>query len=161
MTPWHRNATAYPIDPLATTTVWIAATDSTRANGCLRFIPGSHLAREAGDHDRTHKPGEYFAGSLAASEFDESKAVDVELQAGQMVVFDVFAVHGARANNGTQARGGYSLRFMRCTSVFLHDAAQDREKVGYGHETRALMLARGEDKTGRNDFRRGHTVPVC
>ena len=160
VTPWHRDATAYPIEPLATTSVWIAATDSTRANGCLRFIPGSHRTRKAGAHDRTHKPGDYFAGSLAASEFDESKAVDVELLAGQMVVFDVFTVHGARANNGTQARGGYSLRFMPGTSVFLHDAAQDREKVGYGHETRALMLLRGQDRTGRNDFRRGHPVPA-
>ena len=160
VTPWHRDATAYPIEPLATTSVWIAVTDSTRANGCLRFIPGSHRTRKAGAHDRTHKPGDYFAGSLAASEFDESKAVDVELLAGQMVVFDVFTVHGARANNGTQARGGYSLRFMPGTSVFLHDAAQDREQVGYGHETRALMLLRGADRTGRNDFRRGHPAPV-
>lgn len=160
VTPWHRDATAYPIEPLATTSVWIAVTDSTRANGCLRFIPGSHLTREAGAHDRTHKPGEYFAGSLDASEFDAAEAVDVELEAGQIVVFDAFAIHGGRANNGTQPRGGYSLRFMPGTSVFLHDAAQDREKVGYGHETRALMLVRGQDRTGRNDFRRGHPVPV-
>ena len=160
-TPWHRDATAYPIVPLATTSVWIAATDSTLANGCLRFIPGSHIAREAGTHDRTHRPGDYFAGSLDASEFDEAKAVDVELQAGQMVVFDVFTVHGARANNGTQPRGGYSLRFMPGTSVFMHDAAQDREKVGYGHETRALMLVRGADRTGRNDFQRGHPAPAA
>lgn len=159
VTPWHRDATAYPIEPLATTSVWIAVTDSTRANGCLRFIPGSHAAREAGTHDRTHRPGDYFAGTLDAREFDASRAVDVELQAGQMVVFDVFAVHGARANNGTQARGGYSLRFMPGTSVYLHDAARDREMVGYGHETRALMLVRGADRTGRNDFRRGHPAP--
>ena len=160
VTPWHRDASAFPIEPLANTSVWIAATNSTLANGCMRFIPGSHTGREAGTHDRTHKPGDYFAGSLDASAFDETKAVDVELQAGQMVVFDVFTVHGARANNDTQARGGYSLRFMPGTSVFLHDSAQDPEKAVYGHEKRALMLVRGSDRTGRNDFRRGHPVPA-
>lgn len=156
VTPWHRDATAYPIEPLATTSVWIAVTESRKENGCLRFIPGSHATREAGAHDKTHKAGEYFGGSLDPKEFDESKAVDVELEPGQMVVFDVFAIHGGHANTGTKARGGYSLRFMPGTSVYLHDAAQNRQEVGYGHETRALTLVRGQDRTGRNDFRRGH-----
>lgn len=160
VTPWHRDATAYPIEPMATTSVWIAVTDSKLDNGCLRFIPGSHTAREAGTHDKTAQPGQYFAGSLDAGEFDESQAVDVELQAGQMLVFDVYAIHGGRANHGARARGGYSLRFMPGTSVFRHDAAQNRDQVGYGHETRALMLVRGADKTGRNDFQRGHPAPV-
>ena len=161
VTPWHRDATAYPIEPMATTSIWIAVTDSKLDNGCLRFIPGSHAAREAGTHDKTARAGEYFAGSLDAGEFDESQAVDVELQAGQMVVFDVYAIHGGRANHGARARGGYSLRFMPGTSVFRHDAAQNRDQVGYGHETRALLLVRGEDRTGRNDFRRGHPAPAA
>jgi hypothetical protein len=161
ITPWHRDATAYPIEPMATTSVWIAVTESRKENGCLRFIPGSHQAREVGTHDKTHKPGEYFAGSLDPREVDESKAVDVELEPGQMVVFDVFTVHGGHANRGTKPRGGYSLRFMPGTSRYMHDAAQDRDKVGYGHESRALMLVRGEDRTGRNDFRRGHPATTA
>ena len=28
--------------PLATCTVWVALDDSTRENGCMRFVPGSH-----------------------------------------------------------------------------------------------------------------------
>ncbi|WP_077002838.1 phytanoyl-CoA dioxygenase family protein [Variovorax sp. KK3] len=156
VTPWHRDATAYPIEPMATTSVWIAVTPSTRENGCLRFIPGSHRAREVGDHDTTHRPGEYFGGSLDPQTFDESQAVDVQLEPGQMVVFDVFTIHGGHANTGMQPRGGYSLRFMPGNSVFLHDAAHNRGEVGYGHETRALMLVRGKDRTGRNDFQRGH-----
>ena len=157
VTPWHRDATAYPIEPLATTSVWIAVTESTQENGCLRFIPGSHIARHAGEHDKTPKPGEYFAGSLDPSEYDESQAVDVELEPGQMVVFDVFSIHGARANRGTKPRGGYSLRFMPGSSRFIHDAAEQRgDQPGYGHDSRALLLVRGRDTTGRNDFKRGH-----
>src|ERR1700722_18804448 len=53
LTPWHRDGYSYPITPLETTSVWIAVYESTIQNGCLRFIPGSHAERRAGDHDRT------------------------------------------------------------------------------------------------------------
>ena len=41
-TGWHRDGQVWPIKPLATTSVWIAATESTTKNGCLRVIPRSH-----------------------------------------------------------------------------------------------------------------------
>jgi hypothetical protein len=160
VTPWHRDATAYPIEPMATTSIWIAVTPSRRENGCLRFIPGSHAARQVGAHDKTHRPGEYFAGSLLPQEVEEPRAVDVELAPGEMVVFDVFTIHGGHANRGTLPRTGLSLRFMPGTSVYMHEAATDREKVGYGHDSRALVLVRGLDRTGRNDFRRGQPQPA-
>ena len=36
------------------------------------------------------------------------------------------------------------------------DKAEVRDQPGYGHESRALMLVRGQDRTGRNNFERGH-----
>ena len=87
---------------------------------------------------------------------DESKAVDVELRAGEMVLFDIFTIHGARRNLGEQPRAGYTLRFMPSTSHYDHDAAVLRDKPGYGHDTRPLILVRGVDRCGKNDFQRGH-----
>ncbi len=49
--PWHRDGFALPIEPMGGTSVWIAVTESTTANGCLRFIPGSHLSTNPGTHD--------------------------------------------------------------------------------------------------------------
>jgi hypothetical protein len=31
-----------------------------------------------------------------------------------------------------------------------------RDKPGYGHDTRPLILVRGVDRCGKNDFQRGH-----
>jgi hypothetical protein len=45
---------------------------------------------------------------------------------------------------------------MPGTSVYHHSKAEVRDQPGYGHESRALMLVRGQDRTGRNDFERGH-----
>lgn len=154
--PWHRDGFGYPIDPIATTSVWIAVTDSTTANGCLRVIPGSHRTTDFGSHDSTPRDGEMFSGSLDPAAFDDTTAVDVVLEPGQMVIFDVFTIHGSQPNNGTRPRAGYACRYMPGTSVYHHDRAEVRDQPGYGHESRALTLVRGRDRTGRNDFERGH-----
>lgn len=154
--PWHRDGFGYPIDPIATTSLWIAITESTVDNGCLRFIPGSHLTTDFGEHDSTPRDGEMFSGSLDPAVFDESTAADVTLEPGQMVIFDVFTIHGSQPNNGTTPRAGFACRYMPGTSVYHHGKVEVRDQPGYGHESRALMLVRGEDRTGHNDFERGH-----
>jgi hypothetical protein len=155
-TPWHRDAKDTPVRPLATTTAWIAVFDSVVANGCLRFIPGSHRGKQIGSHSHIERDDLIIGNTLDATEFDESTARDVELKAGQMVLFDIYVIHGARHNLGTQPRAGYALRFMPATSHYDHDAAVLRDKKGYGHDTRPLILVRGVDRSARNDFRRGH-----
>ena len=158
-TAWHRDAQAWPmIKPQATTSVWIAATDSDRSNGCLRVIPGSHRARRVGEHGFAHPTGSIVARSIAPEEFDETTAVDIELQAGQMVIFDIFTIHGGGPNRGAQPRGGYALRLMPGTSHYDHDGAENRAAPGYSHDTRPLLLLRGADRTGKNDFKRGHVA---
>ncbi|HEV8260327.1 MAG TPA: phytanoyl-CoA dioxygenase family protein, partial [Burkholderiales bacterium] len=155
-TPWHRDASHTPVKPLATTSVWIAVFDSLRANGCLRFLPGSHAARQVGAHSVQDRKDLVFGVTVDESEVNESKAVDVELRAGEMVLFDIFTIHGARNNLAEQRRAGYTLRFMPSTSHYDHDAAVLRELPGYGHHLRPLILVRGVDRSGKNDFRRGH-----
>lgn len=158
-TAWHRDAQAWPmIKPQATTSVWIAASNSDRSNGCLRVIPGSHRAKRIGKHEFAHPTGSIVARSLVTEEFDESTALDIELEAGQMVVFDIFTIHGGGPNLGTLPRAGYALRFMPGTSQYDHDGAENRNVPGYSHDTRPLMLLRGVDRTGKNDFKRGHVA---
>ena len=155
--PWHRDGFGYPIDPIATTSIWIAVTNSTTDNGCLRFIPGSHLTTDPGVHDSTPKSGEMFSGSLDAASFDESSAVDAVLEPGQFVIFDVYTIHGSQPNSGAEPRAGFTCRYMPATSIYDHGKAEVRDQPGYGHESRALTLVRGQDRSGRNDFKLGHT----
>ena len=154
--PWHRDGTYWPIRPLATTSVWIAIWDSVVENGCMRFIPGSHSAREAGRHFHSDDPTLMFPGTLADEEFDREMACDVELEPGQIVIFDAFTIHGSQPNRGNRRRAGYGLRFMPATSHFDHDAAVHRTEAGSAHHTRPLILVRGTDRCGMNDFARGH-----
>ena len=96
-----------------------------------------------------------FHHIIAEDEVDESLAKDVELEPGRMLVFDVFMTHGARPNVGSRPRAGYALRFMPATSHYDHDSAIPGGDTS--RETKALFLVRGVDRSGRNDFRRGHT----
>lgn len=161
-TPWHRDAAYWPIKPLTTTSVWIAVSDSTRENGCLRFVAGSHAAQDAGEHYESTEPGLVIPGSLVPGSFDESQARDAEMEAGQIVIFDCYTVHGAASNTGSRRRAGYALRFMPSTSHYDHEAAltAHRRSPGAAHHTRPLILARGVDRSGRNDFARGHPLTV-
>lgn len=155
-TPWHQDGEYWPIRPIATCSVWIAIDAATPENGCLRFIPGSHRDRRLLAHETNPSKDLTLNQELLASEFNESEAVDLVLEAGQMSLHDVYLTHGSEANRSNKSRRGMTLRFMPLTSVFDRALAlqQTHQKaLRVGHEARTLYLMRGEDRTGRNDFR--------
>lgn len=154
--PWHRDGRYWPIKPLATTSVWIAVTDCTVANGCLRTIPGSHAGRRIGRHFRDHSDRVTIPETLHAGEFDVDDARDLELEAGRMAVFDVYMIHGSNPNRTAAPRIGYALRFMPASSHYDHHDLPIADSRGSAHHTRPLIQVRGRDVSGRNDFTIGH-----
>jgi ectoine hydroxylase-related dioxygenase (phytanoyl-CoA dioxygenase family) len=155
-TPWHQDGEYWPIRPLATCTVWIAADDSTPENGCLRVIRGSHRRKALYRHNQNDGPGLALNQELDRAEYDEKDAVDLVLEAGQVSLHDVFLIHGSEPNRSPRPRRGMTLRFMPTSSVFDRDVAEAmvREKrLNANHAARTLYLMRGGDLSGRNDFR--------
>ncbi|MEE3373141.1 MAG: phytanoyl-CoA dioxygenase family protein [Planctomycetota bacterium] len=152
-TPWHQDGEYWPITPLATCTVWIALDDSTTHNGCLRVIPGSHQERRVANHAVNDAPGLALNRELSADQFDESQAVDIELEAGQISLHDVYLYHGSEANLSNHARRGMTLRYMPTTSVYQHEHDDPHRKQGrLDMAQRTLFLMRGIDRAGSNDF---------
>ena len=95
---------------------------------------------------------------MAAGCFDEREAVDIELEAGQMSLHDVFMIHGAKANTSSKRRTGVALRYMPSTSVFERNLrpADGKSGVSVNFAERPLWLLKGVDRSGRNDFEVGH-----
>lgn len=157
-TPWHQDGHYWPIRPLATCTVWVALEPSTRANGCLRVIPGSHRERRLHDHLHEDRTDLTLNQRLAPQTFDEGSAVDLELQPGQMSLHDVYMIHGAQANRSAQRRTGVALRYMPATSVFERGLrpVDGKSGVPVDFARRPIWLLRGVDRSGRNDFSVGH-----
>ena len=158
--PFHRDGRYWPIDPLKTMTVWLAIEATTSENGCLQIIPNSHRSGQVGEHFTSKDPEDAIPETLRESEFEAGEAIRVELEAGQMVLFDVFTIHGSGANTSAQRRLGYAMRYMPSTSWFDHDGAERVELSSNAHNTRPLFLMRGIDACGRNDFERGHPMPA-
>ena len=157
-TPWHQDGHYWPIRPLATCTIWLALDPSTRANGCLRVIPRSHAGRNLFNHMREDRTDVVLTQKIDDPAFDEARAVDIELEPGQMSLHDVYMIHGANPNRSPQRRAGVAIRYMPASSVFERGLIATSSASGYtvDFSTRPLWLLRGQDRTGRNDFTVGH-----
>jgi len=156
-TPFHQDGHYWPIRPLATCTVWLALDHSTKANGCLRVIPGSHRDKKLLDHLREDRDDLVLTQRVQG--LDESTAVDIELEPGQMSLHDVYMIHGATVNRSPQRRAGVAIRYMPGTSVMERNLMKPSAASGYlvDFSTRPLWLLKGRDRTGRNDFSVGHS----
>ena len=157
-TPWHQDGHYWPIRPLANCTVWVALEPSTRENGCLRVVPGSHAAKQLHPHLHEDRTDLTLNQRMADGSFDVNDAVDIELQPGQMSMHDIYMIHGAEANTSGIRRTGVALRYMPGTSLFDRNLKPSDGKTGVSvsFATRPLWLLRGEDRTGSNDFSAGH-----
>ena len=155
-TPWHQDGHYWPIRPLANCTVWVALEASTRENGCLRVIPGSHSAKQL--HEHLHEDRTDLTLNQRLAEVDERDAVDIELEPGEMSLHDVYMIHGARANTSGRRRTGVALRYMPATSIFERDLrpVDGKSGVPVNFARRPLWLVKGRDRSGRNDFNIGH-----
>jgi hypothetical protein len=157
-TPWHQDGDYYPIEPLETLTVWISLDGSTPEQGCMRFIPGSHRDHRIYSHHFEHRDDYTLAQVIDDDQVDLSTARDIVLDPGQISLHDVYLVHGSGPNLSDRRRMGLVLRIMPASSFYNHDSGKIKEDAGspHGYSNRALYLLRGEDKSGRNDFSRGH-----
>lgn len=81
--------------------------DTTRANGCLRVIPGSHR-RQLPAHEfllRAHSPDALSGAELSHPTFgDLPGEIDVPVRAGDLLLGDSRLLHAAHANHGAERR---------------------------------------------------------
>jgi non-heme Fe2+,alpha-ketoglutarate-dependent halogenase len=135
---WHQDGMYWNLEPDAILTAWIALSPSVAANGCLRVIPGTHK-RPAIPHQETHNPDNALSrGQDIAAEVDESQAVDIELNPGEMSLHHLWIAHGSRPNLSPDTpRIGLAVRYVS-TEVRQHSPQPPlgllvRGKDDYGH----------------------------
>ena len=158
--PWHQDGQYWPIRPLATCTVWIAIDASTVHNGCLRVIPRSQQGQKLYGHRHSDKRQIVLDQEVDPSQFDAGSARDIELEAGQMSLHDVYLIHGSNPNKSANRRAGLALRYMPATSLFDRTVFKPGESSTGTYQVdfsqRPIWLVRGVDRHGGNDFRVGH-----
>lgn len=111
-TPWHQDE-AHRHDPLyhcAQISFWMPLQDASVENGCMRYVPGSHLGpllphRSAGDDTRMHAL-ECLPGTV-----DVSLARSCPAPAGACILHAGRTIHGAAANTSARDRLAYIVSF--------------------------------------------------
>jgi ectoine hydroxylase-related dioxygenase (phytanoyl-CoA dioxygenase family) len=108
---WHQDSVYSGWNKTPSTSAWIALTPSERRNGCMRAIPGSHkLGLMA--HGNVSDELNLLDRGEQVEAVDESQAVDVVLQPGEISFHQSNLVHGSNPNTSTDARIGFIVRFV-------------------------------------------------
>jgi ectoine hydroxylase-related dioxygenase (phytanoyl-CoA dioxygenase family) len=134
---WHQDSAYFGLEPNELITVWLALTDSTTENGCVRVLPGTHEG-PAYAHTETYDEKNLLARGQTIETIDDSSAVDLVLKAGQFSCHHERIIHGSAANNTDAMRIGIGI-FYFPTHV--------RSTIG----RRSASLVRGVDEYGHWD----------
>jgi len=116
---WHQDATYLHTEPQSVTGFWLALEDATRANGCLRAVPGGHrgpLRQRYGYRD-----GALKLETLDPTPWPPGGGVAIEAPRGTLVVLHGLLPHASGANRTTASRYAYVLHAIDADAVYPAD----------------------------------------
>ncbi|MBL8705354.1 MAG: phytanoyl-CoA dioxygenase family protein [Rhodospirillales bacterium] len=109
---WHQDSTYWGLEPADVITAWVAFTESNLVSGCMKVIPGTHIADQIPHVDTFHQDNLLSRGQEIAVEVDKSKAVDLILRPGEMSLHHIKLVHGSEPNRSNDRRIGMAIRYI-------------------------------------------------
>ena len=123
---WHQDGSYWPLEPMEVTTIWLAATESTRDNGCMRVLPGTQnnrllSRREMVDVDDGQN---VLSSGIHPSQIDDTHVVDLELQPGDVSVHNPRIIHSSESNTSDSWRIGLTLRYIPTSTRSVRDTHQ-------------------------------------
>src|ERR1700684_4245884 len=110
---WHQDYSYWTrTTPLAHLTCWIGLDDSTRENGCLNYVPGSH---KWPDLPKPALTGEMDAirDSLPDELKEKFEPVAIELKKGESSFHHARTMHGSGANDTPKPRRATVINVFR------------------------------------------------
>ena len=131
---WHQDNGYGELEPYNALTTLTALDDTDKGNGCLWLIPGSH--KQGQIHvEQTEEEKQKKSEIIVAA--DDSKAVPMEMKAGDVLIFNCWMLH--------KSDGNYSNDRDR-RILFLRYADADAVEVYNGRKPRLGKLIRGNTK---------------
>jgi ectoine hydroxylase-related dioxygenase (phytanoyl-CoA dioxygenase family) len=110
---WHQDSVYSGWHLTPSISAWIALTASDRRNGCMRVVPGTHKLGLLHHENVRNDPNLLNRrGERIRMDVNESDAVDVVLQPGEMSLHHTNIVHGSNPNTSDRPRIGFIVRFV-------------------------------------------------
>ena len=139
---WHQDGAYWKLSPPKVVTAWVALTPSQPITGCMRIVPGTHLRPKLPQRETANSDNALSRGQQIAVTVDESQAVDLALQPGEMSLHSLWIVHGSNPNQSKDTpRVGVAIRYV---------STEVRQE---SPEKPLAMLVRGRDAYGHFELR--------
>lgn len=110
---WHQDYSYWTrTQPMAHLSCWIGLDDSSRENGCVHYVPGSHrwnLLPVTGLADDMNA----IQSVLSDEQRSQFRPVPIELRAGECSFHHPLMVHGSYENRSDRARRGVVINVIR------------------------------------------------
>lgn len=143
-------------------TVWVAFTEATIANGCMRLIPGSHREWRYDEHapmkwNGAARDNSFFGYNYEDIKIDKNWDPDaqdvrsVEMRPGQFIVFTARTIHGSHPNTSNRQRMGFAIRVVP-THVRVYGGMTGFDEFGHRFDLgrHGCVLVAGQDDYGLN-----------
>jgi hypothetical protein len=131
---WHQDLTYWGLSGTDQVSAWVALGPITIANGCMRFLPGSHRRPIESHRDTFSADNQLTRGQTLDVEIDEAQAVPVTLRSGEMSLHHGHLFHASGPNATDEWRIGITMIYL---------APSMRQVVA---KTDYARLVRGEDR---------------
>jgi ectoine hydroxylase-related dioxygenase (phytanoyl-CoA dioxygenase family) len=95
--PMHQDSPFYRHEGFGYVDAIVHVDDATRENGCLKFLPGSHKQGHL-DHVLKNPDGTGCSPHLPTDKYRLKDAVECPAEAGDVVAFSVYTIHGSEIN---------------------------------------------------------------
>ncbi len=142
--PWHEDSAYWKgvLEPMEVASVTVSLEPSTKQNGCLSVIAGSHVNGYS-EYVKVDRPDQQvFDSEIKADQIDEARAVDIELAPNDASVHAARLIHGSAPNTGAMSRSAFTVRYFPTTVKFVPEAHP------YFSKDFQIYLARGKDRAG-------------
>ncbi|MFL6126554.1 phytanoyl-CoA dioxygenase family protein [Actinophytocola sp.] len=143
---WHQDGAYWKLQPMEALTVWVAVDESTKENGCLRIIPGSHTEPIHVPSVRTDTPNMLYSQTreeLVRDWTERAGVVDIELAPGDVSIHHPNILHCSEPNTSAKRRCGLDIGYI-ATSTRVANEGLYLDPI----------LVRGEPADGVNQYRR-------
>uniref|UniRef100_A0A383V930 Fe2OG dioxygenase domain-containing protein n=1 Tax=Tetradesmus obliquus TaxID=3088 RepID=A0A383V930_TETOB len=126
---WHQDAAYWPSlkSDTAAANCWLAVSNVSKENGCLRYVPGSHLELQLRRHRSVGKTHE--ESHAICTDVDESAepVLDVPAARGDLIVHHERTLHCSYPNLSSEWRHAYILNLRKAACI-----AEERS-LGFDH----------------------------
>lgn len=140
--PWHQDGSYWPLEPMEVVTLWLALDKTEPENGCMKVLPGTQTTKLMSSADYVAQAEDMlFDKAMDPASIDESAAVDILLEPGDVSVHHPNVIHGSHPNHSDRWRRGLTIRYIPAGTKILEQ----------GFKPSAFYL-RGEPIPGVNQY---------